>query len=225
MIYLSEIFGLITKHDSTSENAGLFLAHYFTLKLILGVPILDDEKKIFLQKMENAKVSEGLYRRSKHHTERTVSHDEISGMLISSHVLKTDHGNSILNYLETNFLNYPATGVNKFYQPSNFYAWGLLTGRKWTGIFYPLYAISFFISIKKDKSQTSSKLIYFNELYHMRKLSKPSDLLWKIFKKEMENQYGKDWINGLFEIYFKLEENDFPLKALSKGINYDHLDN
>lgn len=223
MIYLSEIFGLITKRDPTTENGGLFLAHYFTLKLILGVPILDEEKKIFLQKMDNAKVSEGLYRRSKHHTERTVSHDEISGMLISSHVLKTDHGNSILNYLETNFLNYPATGVNKFYQPSNYYMWGLLTKRKWTGVLFPLYLTSMMISIGKPKDQTSSKLIYFVELYNVRNLTSFTKLLWKLFVTNMKNQYGECWVKELFAIYFHTEDADHPLIELSRMVQCSAL--
>lgn len=220
MNYFSEIFGLITRHDPTSENAGLFLAHYFVLKLILGEPILEHEKLIFLEKMANAKVSEGLYRRSKHHTQRTVSHDEITGMLISSKLLKTDHGDKIMTYLEKNFLNYPATGVPKFYQPSNFYMWGLLSSRKWTSIFYPFYMASFFLSIKKPKSETSSKLIYFIELYTTKDFSFGTRFLWSFFVEEMKKQYGEDWIKELFEIYFNGEQEDFPIFKLSRRIGH-----
>lgn len=220
MNYFSTIFGLITKHDQTTENGGLFLLHFYTLKIILGVPISDHEKNIFVQKMENAKVAEGLYRRSKHHQTRTVSHDEITGMLISSKLLKTDHGDKIMTYLEKNFLNYPATGVPKFYQPSNFYMWGLLSSRKWTSIFYPFYMASFFFSIKKPKNETSSKLIYFVELYATKDFSFGSMFLWGFFVEEMKKQYGEDWIKELFEIYFNGEQEDFPIFKLSRRIGH-----
>lgn len=220
MNYFSEIFGLITRHDQTTENAGLFLAHYFVLKLILGEPILEHEKLIFLEKMANARVSEGLYRRSKHHTQRTVSHDEITGMLISSKILKTGHGVEVMDYIERHFLNYPATGVAKFYQPSNFYMWGLLTGRRWTAVFYPFYAASFFLSIRKPKIETSSKLIYLIELYTTKDISFSSKVLWTFFVAEMNKVYGKDWIRGLFEIYFNGEHDNFPLLELSRRIGH-----
>ena len=170
--------------------------------------------------MANVRVSEGLYRRSKHHTERTVSHDEITGMLISSKLLKTDHGDKIMNYMEKNFLNYQATGVPKFYQPSNFYMWGLLTDRKWTMFFYPIYAVSFFISINKAPKETSSKLIYLIEFYTTKDKSFSSNLLWKFFIVEMKKQYGEDWIKELFEIYFNGEQEDFPIFKLSRRIGH-----
>lgn len=219
MKYLSEIFGLVTRHDPTSENSGLFFAYYLTLKLITGKPITAYDKIIYLEKMYNARVEKGLYRRSAHHQIRTVSHDEITGMLIGSRVLGTWHGGEIMDYLESNLGNYPATGENKFYQPSNYYMWGIYTGRKWTSIFFPLYFASMMISIGKDKQQTSSKLIYFAELYHVRSHSYATKILWKLFVQNMKVQYGDYWVKELFAIYFHTEDESHPLIELSREAN------
>jgi len=220
MKYLSTIFGLVTKHDPTSENSGLFFAQYLTLKLILNQPITSYDKIIYMEKMYNARVEKGLYRRSAHHQIRTVSHDEITGMLVGAKILGTWHGNEIMRYLELNFGNYPATGENKFYQPSNYYMWGLLTDRIWTGIFFPLYLASMMISIGKDRQQTSSKLIYLVELYSVKDKTVYTKLLWKIFVKNMQAQYGEYWVKELFAIYFHTEDADHPLIELSRKVEW-----
>lgn len=224
MTYFSETFGLVTRHDSTSENSGLFFAYYLILKVILNKEISKEDSRIFFSKMENARVENGLYLRSAHHKTRTVSHDEQTGFLVSSKILKTNHGDEIMSYLESHFGNYPATGSSKFYQPSNYYAWGLLTGRRWTGIFFPLYLTSMMISIGKPKQQTSSKLIYLAELYLIKDEALFTKMLWKLFVTNMKNQYGKYWIKALFEIYFNTEGDDFPLLELARRIDHDKLD-
>lgn len=216
--YFSDIFGIITKLDPTTENGGLFFAHYITLKLILGQPLTQFDYDIFDKKMSQAQVAEGLYLRSKHHTVRTVSHDEITGMIVTSYVMKTNHGNSIMKYLETHFGNYPATGENYWHQPSNYYMWGLLCNRKWTTIFAPLYMISFYIALSKDKQHTSSRLIYFIELYQAKNISPIANQLWKVFVQHCRDLYGEFWVHELFKIYFYHESPDFPLLELSKDI-------
>ena len=223
MKYLSEVFGLITKADPITENGGLFLAHYLTLKLMVGTPNYFQDQIYFYEKMYRARVSQGLYRRSERHQIRTVSHDEITGMIVGSHVLKTFHRDDIMGYLEKNLGFYPATGEIKFYRPSNYYAWGMLSERSWTSIFFPMYFANFLVAINKDKQQTSSKLIYLTELYHMKDLSPLANYMWKLFKVQMSSQYGERWIEALYNIYFHSEDEDHPLKYLPKQIDYDKL--
>lgn len=218
MNYFSYVFGLVTKLDPTTENGGLFFAHYLVLKLMLGQPITAGDAVLFNTKMADARVAEGLYLRSKHHTERTVSHDEITGMIVASKILKTKHSQEIWKYLVEHDGRYDATGVPKGYSPANHYAWGLLNGDKFTWLFAPLYTINFYISINKDKTQTSSKLIYLQELYLMKDESIYARRLWNIFKKKMKEQYGEYWIKELFAIYFWSESEDHPLIELSRKV-------
>lgn len=216
MNYLNEIYGLITKNDPASENAGLFFAHYLVLKLMLGIPITNDDRYIYLMKMQNAHVEYGLYLRSKNHKDRTVSHDEITGFIVSSHILKTEHRFFIWEYLVKHYGNYPATGDNKYYNPANYYAWAVLTNSRLSFLFAPLYTINLLISSNKEKGNTSSKLIYLTELYCMKDKSFYSKMLWKYFTLRMELMYGEKWINALYEIYFNTENDDFPLLKLSR---------
>ena len=64
------------------------------------------DKAVYETKMERAKVEEGLYRRDLTRTERTVSHDEITGMIVSSKLLGTNHADEIWNYLVKHFFIY-----------------------------------------------------------------------------------------------------------------------
>lgn len=222
-LFFSLIFGLITSHDPTSENSGLFFAEYLTLKAACEIRPSEFDKSIYESKMANAYVNKGLYLRSKHHQNRTVSHDEITGMIVGSYVLKTQHRYDIIKYLEQHDGNYSATGKDKRYSLADYYAWLTLTGRWQAAIFAPFYTANLLISIGKDKEKTSSKLLYFTELFHMRKISDYSDFLWRVYKKKMESQYGKEWIKELFAIYFSREPKDHPLIYLSERACYDKL--
>lgn len=221
MKYFSCIFGLVTKHDPTTENGGLFFAHYLVLKKALGLKITAEDFIVFTTKMLKAKTSDGLYKRSEHHTVRTVSHDEISGMLVSSNILKTQHTEEIMSKLESGFGNYPATGVNKFYNPADFYAWATLAKRWYAPLFAPFYVLNLLITSNKKKQDTSGKLIYMDELFLMKDLSLLSKLLHKYFVWRMKKMYGQFWVKELFSIYFSTEDADFPLLELSQQIQGD----
>ena len=146
-----------------------------------------------------------------------------SSKILRSYLLKTFLREEIMSYLERNLGCYPATGELKFYRPSNYYAWGLLSKRKWTGIFFPLYFINFLVAIHKSPQSTSSKLIYLSELFSMKDLSPCSSFMWKLFKKQMKKQYGTNWVKGLFDIYFHTEDADHPLRFLPNLIDCDKL--
>ena len=132
MNYFSDVYGIVTKHDPVTENGGLFLAHYLVLKKYHEIEIDGRDRLLFMEKMHNAWESRGLFKRSSNHTKRTVSHDEITGFMVSSNILGTWHGKDVLWFLKKHFGNYPATGKNKFYQPSDYYAWTLLCDSKWS---------------------------------------------------------------------------------------------
>lgn len=214
MNYLSEIFGLVTKADPGTENGGLFFLHYLVLKLMLGTQPSQADIQLFLAKMSGAYVRIGLYKRSATHNKRTVSHDELTGMIGTSTILNTYHGSDIVDFLNSNYGNYPATGERKHYNPADFYAWYIMTDRWYAGFFAPIYTINLLISSNKEKQNTSSKLIYMSELFIMKEKSVYSKLLWNYYVWRMELMYGKKWVKALFDIYFGSEDMDHPLREL-----------
>lgn len=209
MEYFSPVFGLITKHNPTTENGGIFLAQYMASN-----PSDEQAKKIFLKKMDNAIQPNGLYKRSQHHTKRSVSHDEITGMMASSKIAGTIHRNIIWSQLKQNFWAYPAV-VENFtdylpYNPANYYAWGSYVGSRWSKVFFPFYLINMMISLQKPAQETSSKLIYWLELNSMP-TSKLNKFLKKYYESKVSEQYGDDYLKKMRYIYFHTEEKDFPL--------------
>lgn len=218
MNYFSSIFGLVSKEDPQSENGGLQLGFFYTLKRMLGERITITEADLFVTKMRNAKVTEGLYLRSSYHKFTRVSQDEQSGFSICSYILETNHRFEIWKYLDKHH-NYPATGEDRRYNPGDYYAWGTLAGAKppWYSPFW--YCINLVLSSNKPKGNTSSKLIYLCELYLMKDISKYANKLWKYYSWRMKFMYGKNWINALFETCYIREDSDFPLKELSRRLN------
>jgi hypothetical protein len=212
--YFSPIFGLITKADPITENGGLFLAQYHASKR--------DKKgfDIYLQKMNNAKTEKGLYMRSANHKERGVSHDEITGMMASSHLFQTIHKDIIWSQLKENFGAYPSVVKDWSdrlpYNPANYYNWGQYVGSKFSYVFLPFYVANMFLAIKEGKSETGSKLIYWLELETMPD-SIINRTLKNFFQKEMKKQYGENFLFEMRKIYFSQEnESEFPLFTVLK---------
>jgi ribosomal protein S24E len=216
--YFSPILGLVTKHDPHTENSGLFFFHYLVLKSMLGMPITQEDINIYISKMAQAQIRDGLYLRSAEHQERTVSHDEITGMIGASAILNTHHGDGIVNYLTRSIGNYPATGKNKYYNPADYFAWYTLTDKWYASFFIPFYGINLLITSNKTKQDTSGKLIYLSELFIMKDKSVVAKMYWKYFTWRMEKMYGKQWIMSLYDIYFSSEDADHPLIELSRGL-------
>jgi len=223
MNYFSEIFGLITKGDPHTENGGLFLAHYMVLRMMLGMPISVDEYQIYQAKMANSFVQYGLYLRSKEHQTRTVSQDEQTGFSIGSFILDTSHRFQIWKYLVEHWFNYPATGTPKYYNPGSYYAWAVLADSKISWVFAPLYTVNLLISSNKPASDTSSKLIYMDELYCMKGKSWYAKLLWSYYEWRMEKMYGAKWIKSLYDIYFGGEDMNHPLRQLVEQLYVEHI--
>ena len=57
MLFFSLIYGLVTTHDPISENGGLFLSEYLTLKKMLHEDVTKLDKTIYISKMSNARRS------------------------------------------------------------------------------------------------------------------------------------------------------------------------
>jgi hypothetical protein len=216
--FFSNVYGLVTSTDKTSENGGLFFAHYLVLKDILRIKLDPFDYYIFKNKTNLSRIEKGLFLRSAMHRQRIVSQDEISGMCISDFILGTELRIDIWNYLFFNFGNYNATGENKFYNLGSYYSWSVLANSKVSLLLFPIYFINFLISINKPKQNTSSKLIYFSELYCMKELSYFSEVMWNIYKKKMIKMYGEFWVNKLFKIYFNSEKSDYPLLEMSFNV-------
>lgn len=224
MQFFSPIFGLVTSRDKVTENSGTFFMYYLILKQMNGLQITSFDYGIFLQKMQNAKVADGLYLRTAHHTKRTVSHDEVTSFIVTSSILQTSHGPAVAEYLKHSNGNYPATGASKYYNPSNYFAWYKISGVK-GHTFFPslIYVASLIITCNGPKSESSSKLLYLAELYTLRK---QYPRLWKYYTGKMEKQYGPFWVKELFDIYFNNpvyggENADYPLLVLSRQFDLD----
>jgi hypothetical protein len=206
--YFNSIYGLVTKHDPTSENAGLFLAQYVMTNpdaLALST---------YYSKMKAAKQPNGMYARSAKHLQRSVSHDEISAMMSISYKYNSFHRFEIWKSLIKNYGAYPAIVMDKSdylpYNLANYYAWGQYVGSKLSYLFLPLYFINMVISSNKKASETSSKLITHLELSTMPK-NFVNKLMFKYFEKKMIKQYGTNYLLELRKIYFWTESEDFPL--------------
>ena len=219
MQYFKPTFGLVTSRDQFSENSGTFFMYYLILKQMNGLQLTNFDMSIFLQKMQAAKVADGLYLRTVNHPNRTVSHDEITSFIVSSNILQTSHGPAIAEYLKHSNGNYPATGVSKRYNPSNYFAWYNISGVN-GHTFFPslIYVVSLIITCNSAKTETSSKLLYLAELYTLRK---QFPRLWKYYTSKMEKQYGPLWVKELFAIYFASENAEYPLIKLSRQFDLD----
>lgn len=198
MNYFNE--GLVTTSDPQTENRNLFYAEYLTL---------DGVDQGFNSFMNEKKIANGMYLRSSIHTERTVSHDEITGWLVSSKILGTNHGKEIWNQLKENYGAYPAVVKDWTdylpFNPGNYYAWGKLVGSSFSLLFLPMYLINLVIACSKSPNNTSSKIIYWLELSNIN-----SPLCKWYFEKRMKSQYGNDWLLSLLTIYFGTD-SEFPV--------------
>ncbi len=216
MNYFSDVLGLITKYDPTTENGGSFFSYYLVLKLMLGLPITQEDLNLYVNKMNKAYVSKGLFLRSAHHSQKSVSQDEITGMIVGSKVLNTYHATDIADRLIKGFGSYPATGKAKFFNPADYYAWFTLTKKPFAFLFAFNYTVNLLISTNIKKQDVDSKLNNMVELYLMKDMSWYSNLLWKYFTWKMEKNYGKAWVKELFDIYFWSETEDHPILMLSR---------
>lgn len=212
MDYFREGFGLVTEHDKDTENCNLFYAEY----LLLKKEITEEDKQFFSKNMQLKVNSAGLYNRRsiEENPPRSVSKDEILGFLVASKILNTEHGKEIWKHLITHFGTY--NNRNDWfgrvpYNPGCFYSWGQLVNSKLSYLFLPIFIINLIIACNQNPQATSSKIMYWVEFKSM-----PggfiNNLLCRYFERKMKKQYGENYINQLFEIYFNMESRtEFPI--------------
>lgn len=214
-LFFSLIFGLVTLYDPRTENGGLHFSQYLRMKSDLNIENTEEDKLIYESKMRLAKVKEGLYRRDQTRTDRTVSHDEITGFLLASKLLGTPHAKEIWNYLLKHFFIYDPNNNRSYpaFAPQWICLWGELMDSYLFKLLIPYTIISIILATKEGSQQdTSGKLLYFT-------LLKRDSFMWKIYKYRMENLYGKEWVKKVFSIYFWSEPKDHPLIYLSEKYN------
>ncbi len=211
MNYFSQTYGLTISTDSTPENGGLYFAEYLRLKSDLNIQPSCQDLEIYTTKMFKAKVSEGLYRRDSTRTERTVSHDEITGFLVASKILNTNHRFEIWKYLLKHLFVYDPNNNRPYpaFAPQWICLWAELMDSQLFKWLLPYTLISMLLTTKSgSQNDTSGKLLYFT-------LLKRDSLMWKIYKSRMIKLYGEEWIKKVFSIYFPKETEEHPIINLA----------
>lgn len=215
--YFSPIYGLVTSHDNFSENGGLHFSQYLRLKSDLNIAYSAEDRITYEAKMFRSQVGYGLYRRDETRTERTVSHDEITGMVVASKLLNTSHASEIWKYLLSHFFIYDPNNNRPYpaFAPQWICLWAELMDSKLFKWLLPYTLISILLTTKSGSQQdTSGKLLYFT-------LLKRDSFLWKIYKSRMEKLYGPQWVKSVFSIYFHTEPKDHPLIELSEAYHVE----
>lgn len=207
-------FGLVTENDVSTENANLFLAQYHILKNN-RVGLTDADRDWFTQNMTSKKNSDGLYNRRSIEgiPLRSVSHDEILGWMISSHLLGTLHGEEIWNHLKWHLGSYNNTGALVDYlpfNPGNYYSWGQICGSWLSYLFLPIFIVNMLIAINKPVEDTSGKIMYWMSFDVMQK-GWINSILHSIYENKMIKQYGADYISVLLHYYHNAEKPEFPI--------------
>lgn len=207
-VYISMIYGLVTRQDSGTENGGSFLAAlaaHTPTALVFSA---------FHSKMKLAKQPNGMYARSAGHLSRSVSYDEITGMMATSQIFNTPHRFEIWKQLKANFGAYPAIVMDKSdylpYNLANYYSWGQYAGSMLSYLFLPFYIVNLIIATRRPANETSSKLLHNLRLTTMSKTF-INKALFSYFEKKMKAQYGDKYLLAMRKIYFNQETPDFPL--------------
>lgn len=210
MEYFKAGYGLVTESDPWTENCNLFYAEYLLLK---GSVDIADFDFFTINMLAKWNPDRKLWNRRSGNDTRSMSHDEITGFMVASHLLKTSHKTFIWNHFLKSFGSWNNTGRVIDYlpfNPGNYYAWGAYVESKLRWLFLPLYFINMILAISKSPNETSSKIIYWLELFTMPE-NKINNWMKRIFVNEMTKQYGKNWLRKMYLIYFGKESLNFPL--------------
>lgn len=217
MKYFSEIYGLVTDGDPTSENGQLFLAEYLLLKE-------DTEAVTTMSKqLNNSRIKPGLFHRNPLLIKRTMSHDNLSGIFSFSKKYNTTHRKEIWKYLITHFGTYDNTHgqseqFSKYlpFNPANFFVWGLAADSILAYLFLPFYLINFVITLLKSEEDTSGKILTWVELAPLQN-NLICKLLYKIFEIKMKKQYGESYVAKLLIVYHGNNSKEFPINKITGG--------
>lgn len=140
---------------------------------------------------------------------RSISHDNISA--ISS--LTVESAVDIYKYGKRHAFIYNNVKPLTRYpmNPGNYSIWAYNGGSNivWL-LFLPFYLINLLITCCKAKENTSSKLIYFVELYALRHTNGAWKFMWQVYEFFMQRMYGYSWLFQLTKIYFK--DSNHPIR-------------
>jgi hypothetical protein len=221
MDYLSGDYGLVGENDPTSENGQLFLAEYLLLLDLLKP--LEERTGItscMNYQLKQSYVEEGLYNRNPFLLDRTLSHDNLIGIMSYSYMYFTTHRFQIWSYLLKHLGTYDNTKgksgqLSRFlpFNPSNFFIWGLCAESNIYLFFLPFYLLSFIITLISSKDNTGSKILEWVSLYPHKNhwLCK---YLFRVFEWKMKRMYGNDYLKELFNGYHGKNSKEFPICEL-----------
>jgi hypothetical protein len=228
--YYNPVHGLellpdINTGNRQNENGILFLVEY----LLMTNPITPEDEDKFKEVVKNIQIEPGLYDRGSLDTQiaaasgidkRTISHDNISAIAAGSYYLGTHHASDIAIYGLKNCFSYNnlKKGLRAPMNPGNWSIW-LALGKVaplLQVLFFPFYLINFFITTNKAKEQTSGKLLYFVELYPLRK-HVAWGMMYKMLIYKLKKMYGDKPLVELTKIYFKDEQH--PVRLVSESFN------
>ena len=209
----------INKGYRGNENGIVYFASYLMMKDILDQG--NNNHYDFFKQLEsncteirNGFPVYGLYNRGQFESDfpkgvkRSISHDNISAFSAISALTDGFNPDSAAKRIYNYGLKH-AFAYNNTYDiislpmnPGNYSAWAYNGGSKILWYFFlPFIVINMLISLNKPRENTSSKIIYFIELYPNRNKFIWKKL-WSFYKAKMEKQYGKKWLKALMGIYF-----------------------
>lgn len=219
-------------HDSskyTSENGALFYAEYITICNIIND--ISSADRIFCERLvKSLQVSDrpGRYHRDldssvKYDLNKNVnpiSKDNLLGMIILLRFLGFEHKikemrSALLSSLGT-FNN--TRSIRTPFNPGFYAGFGALlggvTGNILSLLCFPIFIINFIITNLKNKSHTSSRLLYFITLYNLKNIWIYSKL-YNIYIKLLKYTYkSNNPLHSMCVIYFK--NSNHPIIQISK---------
>lgn len=217
--YFTPTYGLTGEVDPTSENGQLFLATYILLQHKYKLD-LNNAYSIMHWQLSNSFVDYGLYNRNPELKTRTMSNDNLTGIMSYSTVCLTRERFAIWEYLKRHFGTYDNTQgkskqLSRFlpFNPANFFLWGLCAGSKLAYAFFPFFLINLVIACNKPVEHTSNKILYWVGMYPHKNhwLVKRA---WAYYEKRMIAQYGELYIEALLERYHGGNSSEFPILKL-----------
>jgi len=240
-----------------NENGILFLALYLIVKNQTQ-PITHQEKNTFAKICENLRSfnsdnvtrSKGVFDRGANESrdrastnQRIISHDNLTAISATSHMLNLPYHKEISHITVTKFNHFdsalpdaPRTffkGADKKYHfpfqfhPRDFFYW-LLTGL--TGIpliaaypliltLFPIFFISMVLAANSPKRETSGK-----QLLTVRLLGRPNlmlNLTWKACNYILKRKYKTyNWLIPVTDIYYPHPEH--PIHAVVANLKEEH---
>lgn len=241
-LYLNLSHGLELTPDINNgyrgnENGIVYLASYLMMKHITFVNAVPNisfgnqfdfpEIAMNCTQRTDGKLVYGLFNRGANESDidpsikRSISKDNISAFSSIAQLFNQKFiSRSIYDYGLKHAFIYNNRGV-KFDLPMNPGNYALWAYNGQSELFWllmlPFYLINILISCNKSMNNTSSKILYFIELYPNRdKFIWKS--LWKWYKVKMEKQYGKKWLKSLMSIYFLPEHPNVLIADLIEEV-------